>query len=258
MKIIWWKLFAGDQDIHGKYDCRAWNKYGEDMATTEVSGKAAPANFKSEYMSQEDREFVLEWVVSRSVEIILSQLFKTFFRQSRRVAILTTEIFSRSAPAPQWQSSSWRPDSLMMPQEAGDQQRPRFTRLMRRASLVKWLFMILLLLPSTWPELLRGMPMEWAVSVQLLSSQPSTNISRISDTLLPNPNTRNLFPLPQQFHYLSSCVCWSLPGSCSDKEVLNQFWGILISEWWSTRHVTEYWSLIGQFYRITNYSHEIT
>ena len=44
------------------------------MATTEVSGKAAPANFKSEYMSQEDREYVLEWVVSRSVEIILSQL----------------------------------------------------------------------------------------------------------------------------------------------------------------------------------------
>lgn len=34
-------------DLHGKYQCRAKNPLGEAMALTEVSGKPAPANFKS-------------------------------------------------------------------------------------------------------------------------------------------------------------------------------------------------------------------
>ena len=53
---------AGEREIHGKYDCRARNDYGEAMATTEVSGKAAPANFKSSKMSEEERSYTLEWV----------------------------------------------------------------------------------------------------------------------------------------------------------------------------------------------------
>ena len=34
------------------------------MATTEVSGKAAPANFKSSFMSDKEDEYMLEWVVT--------------------------------------------------------------------------------------------------------------------------------------------------------------------------------------------------
>ena len=34
------------------------------MATTEVSGKAAPANFKSNSMSEKEDEYILEWVVT--------------------------------------------------------------------------------------------------------------------------------------------------------------------------------------------------
>ena len=38
---------VGNVDLHGKYQCRAKNQLGEAMALTEVSGKPAPANFKS-------------------------------------------------------------------------------------------------------------------------------------------------------------------------------------------------------------------
>ena len=38
---------VGSVDLHGKYQCRAKNQLGEAMALTEVSGKPAPANFKS-------------------------------------------------------------------------------------------------------------------------------------------------------------------------------------------------------------------
>merc|ERR1712170_162136 len=44
------------------------------MATTEVSGKAAPANFKSEPMSKDEREYTLEWVVSSSSLVTEFQL----------------------------------------------------------------------------------------------------------------------------------------------------------------------------------------
>ena len=40
-------LQVGNIDLHGKYQCRAKNQLGEAMALTEVSGKPAPANFKS-------------------------------------------------------------------------------------------------------------------------------------------------------------------------------------------------------------------
>ena len=69
-------FIAGDNDIHGKYDCRAWNMYGEAMATTEVSGKAAPANFKSQYMSKDETEYTLEWVVS-----------EIFFETTRKIIL---------------------------------------------------------------------------------------------------------------------------------------------------------------------------
>ena len=55
---------AGERKIHGKYDCRARNDFGEALATTEVSGKAAPANFKSPKMSAEEEIYRLEWVVT--------------------------------------------------------------------------------------------------------------------------------------------------------------------------------------------------
>ena len=38
--------------------------FGEALATTEVSGKAAPANFKSPKMSPEEASYKLEWVVT--------------------------------------------------------------------------------------------------------------------------------------------------------------------------------------------------
>jgi len=56
----------GDMEIHGKYDCRAMNEFGEAMATTEVSGKAAPADFKSNPVSEKETEYTLEWMVASS------------------------------------------------------------------------------------------------------------------------------------------------------------------------------------------------
>ena len=53
-------------EIHGKYDCRAMNEFGEAMATTEVSGKAAPADFKSNPVSEKETEYTLEWMVASS------------------------------------------------------------------------------------------------------------------------------------------------------------------------------------------------
>jgi len=59
----------GDVEIHGKYDCRAMNEFGEAMATTEVSGKAAPADFKSNPVSEKETEYTLEWVVASSTMV---------------------------------------------------------------------------------------------------------------------------------------------------------------------------------------------
>ena len=58
--------FSGKTEIHGKYDCRAENEFGEARATIEVSGKATPAQFKSKRMGDKKMptEFSLEWVVS--------------------------------------------------------------------------------------------------------------------------------------------------------------------------------------------------
>jgi len=59
----------GETDTHGKYQCRALNEFGEAMALTEVSGKAAPANFKSLPMSKSLTSYKLEWVVTSSSEV---------------------------------------------------------------------------------------------------------------------------------------------------------------------------------------------
>jgi hypothetical protein len=59
----------GETDTHGKYQCRAVNQFGEAMALTEVSGKAAPANFKSLPMGEGLTTYNLEWVVMSSSEV---------------------------------------------------------------------------------------------------------------------------------------------------------------------------------------------
>jgi len=59
----------GETDTHGKYQCRAYNQFGEAMALTEVSGKAAPANFKSLPMGEGLTTYNLEWVVTSSSEV---------------------------------------------------------------------------------------------------------------------------------------------------------------------------------------------
>jgi len=46
---------------YGNYTCRAKNIHGENFKNVEVSGKAAPANFKSEPQGQEANTFLLEW-----------------------------------------------------------------------------------------------------------------------------------------------------------------------------------------------------
>ena len=55
---------VGKLDTFGKYQCRATNSLGEDMALTEVSGKAAPAAFKSPAEGREQDRYTLEWVVT--------------------------------------------------------------------------------------------------------------------------------------------------------------------------------------------------
>jgi hypothetical protein len=55
---------VGQQDRHGKYQCRARNALGEAMALTEVSGNAAPANFKSPAVGRQLTAYTLEWVVT--------------------------------------------------------------------------------------------------------------------------------------------------------------------------------------------------
>ena len=58
--------FLGETEIHGKYNCRAENDFGEAQATIEVSGKATPAHFKSPWMGDKKQptEYSLEWVVT--------------------------------------------------------------------------------------------------------------------------------------------------------------------------------------------------
>ena len=58
--------FPGETEIHGKYNCRAENDFGEAQATIEVSGKATPAHFKSPWMGDKKQptEYSLEWVVT--------------------------------------------------------------------------------------------------------------------------------------------------------------------------------------------------
>jgi len=59
----------GETDTHGKYQCRAVNQFGEAMALTEVSGKAAPANFKSLPMGKALTTYNIEWVVTSSSDV---------------------------------------------------------------------------------------------------------------------------------------------------------------------------------------------
>lgn len=61
---------VGSVDLHGKYQCRAKNQLGEAMALTEVSGKPAPANFKSPKMGEELERYKLEWVVTSSTPVL--------------------------------------------------------------------------------------------------------------------------------------------------------------------------------------------
>eukprot|EP00092_Neocalanus_flemingeri_P012338 GFUD01013302.1.p1 GENE.GFUD01013302.1~~GFUD01013302.1.p1 ORF type:complete len:508 (+),score=79.40 GFUD01013302.1:150-1673(+) len=68
----------GETDTHGKYQCRAVNQFGEAMALTEVSGKAAPANFKSLPMGKELSSYNLEWVVTSSSDV---SEFKVEYRE---------------------------------------------------------------------------------------------------------------------------------------------------------------------------------
>jgi len=51
-----------NEPIYGVYKCKATNKFGSDEATTEVSGYAAPVNFKSEPVSTYDNIHHMEWV----------------------------------------------------------------------------------------------------------------------------------------------------------------------------------------------------
>jgi len=50
------------ESTFGIYKCKATNKFGSDEKTTEVSGQAAPVNFKSDAFGTEDSVFYLEWV----------------------------------------------------------------------------------------------------------------------------------------------------------------------------------------------------
>jgi len=51
-----------EESIFGVYKCKATNEFGSDEATTEVSGKAAPVNFKSEPIGTSDNVHHMEWV----------------------------------------------------------------------------------------------------------------------------------------------------------------------------------------------------
>ena len=59
----------GETDTHGKYQYWAVNQFGEAMALTEVSVKAAPANFKSLPMGQGLTTYNLEWVVTSNSDV---------------------------------------------------------------------------------------------------------------------------------------------------------------------------------------------
>jgi hypothetical protein len=64
----------GETDTHGKYQYRAVNQFGE----AKVSGKAAPANFKSLPMGQRLTTHNLEWVVTSSSDV---SEFKVEYRE---------------------------------------------------------------------------------------------------------------------------------------------------------------------------------
>jgi len=55
-------LTGNNEPIYGVYKCKATNKFGSDEATTEVSGKATPVNFKSEPIGTMDDVHHMEWV----------------------------------------------------------------------------------------------------------------------------------------------------------------------------------------------------
>jgi hypothetical protein len=53
----------------GIYKCKATNEFGSDEKTTEVSGQADEANFKSEEFGRDETSFDLEWVTESITEI---------------------------------------------------------------------------------------------------------------------------------------------------------------------------------------------
>ena len=78
-------------DLHGKYQCRAKNPLGEAMALTEVSGKPAPANFKSPkvgklilllfYFNSMSSTFIqdrLSCSTTQSLSLSITHICKTF------------------------------------------------------------------------------------------------------------------------------------------------------------------------------------
>ena len=92
-KLSDWPLFVpGENEIHGKYDCRARNDYGEALATTEVSGKAAPANFKSSKMGSEETSYLLEWVVTSTSPVTQFQVEFRLDQATARWENLTAEV----------------------------------------------------------------------------------------------------------------------------------------------------------------------
>lgn len=62
------------ESTFGIYKCKATNKFGSDERTTEVSGQAAPANFKSDAFGTLDTEFHMEWVTESITPITTFKL----------------------------------------------------------------------------------------------------------------------------------------------------------------------------------------
>jgi len=80
---------VGKIDLHGKYQCRAKNQLGEAMALTEVSGKPAPANFKSPKVGDDLERYKLEWVVTSSSPVVQ---FKAEWKMVGKAGEWQTEI----------------------------------------------------------------------------------------------------------------------------------------------------------------------
>ena len=59
----------GNKHTHGKYMCRAVNALGESSKTTEVSGRAKPAEVTSALAGSEPDRYVLTWLAQSNTRI---------------------------------------------------------------------------------------------------------------------------------------------------------------------------------------------